>query len=465
MDLKNSKSFRSLFLKYIIYFIFSTFILFLFIFFGFDFMLKAKIVFPANYFEKKIQQNGNEIARVEKVTEALVPEGCQYGVYSRQGKILYGNFKVREFQEVWRDFKNNKVTSGRNRYYKFFYRSNEICIVRYPLRAQFTNLFLRKYFPNIENLLYILAFLIFIMEVLLLSARFGRYFSKEMDILMKITERIKQRNLDFSPRHSRIHEIDRVINSLDEMKRALKDSLEKQWNMESTRKNQISSLAHDIKTPLTIIRGNAELMKESCSDSDVMKYNQHILKSAGEIERYLELLINMIKSESSIDFNPVKINMKTFFRKLEAQGKVISERKNIQFVGSKEGNVPEFFYGDEELLYRALINVISNAVEYSPEGGKINFKLEENDNRIKFAVEDSGRGFSKEELQLAVEQFYRGDSGRTSRTHYGMGLFIVKSFIKLHGGCIKLLNSEITGGALVILEIPLDVIDNEETPE
>ncbi len=457
MGLKNSKSFRSLFVEYIIYFIFSTFILFLFVFFGFDFMLKANIVFPANYFEKKIQQNGNEIARAEKVTEALVPEGCQYGVYSRQGKVLYGNFKAGEFQEVWRDFKNNKMNSGRNGYYKFFYRSNEICIVRYPLRAQFTNLFLRKYFPDIENLLYILAFLIFIMEVLLLSARFGRYFSKEMDILMKITERIKQRNLDFSPRHSRIHEIDRVINSLDQMKRALKDSLEKQWNMESARKNQISSLAHDIKTPLTIIRGNAELMKESCSDSEAMKYNQHILESAGEIEHYLELLMDMIKSESSIDFNPVKIDTKTFFKKVESQGKALAARRDLQFENSKGENVPEFFRGDENLLYRALLNVISNAVEYSPEGGKINFKLERKDHRISFSVEDSGKGFSREQLQLAGEQFYRGDSGRTSRTHYGMGLFIAKSFMKLNGGCMKLLNSEITGGALVILEMPLDV--------
>ncbi|MFC0905803.1 sensor histidine kinase [Clostridium sp. MT-14] len=454
MGLKNSKSFRSLFVEYIIYFIFSTFILFLFVFFGFDFMLKANIVFPANYFEKKIQQNGNEIARAEKVTEALVPEGCQYGVYSRQGKVLYGNFKAGEFQEVWRDFKNNKMNSGRNGYYKFFYRSNEICIVRYPLRAQFTNLFLRKYFPDIENLLYILAFLIFIMEVLLLSARFGRYFSKEMDILMKITERIKQRNLDFSPRHSRIHEIDRVINSLDQMKRALKDSLEKQWNMESARKNQISSLAHDIKTPLTIIRGNAELMKESCSDSEAMKYNQHILESAGEIEHYLELLMDMIKSESSIDFNPVKIDTKTFFKKVESQGKALAARRDLQFENSKGENVPEFFRGDENLLYRALLNVISNAVEYSPEGGKINFKLERKDHRISFSVEDSGRGFSKEELQLAGEQFYRGDSSRNSRDHYGMGLFIAKSFVRLHRGCIKLSNSKITGGALVILEIP-----------
>ncbi|MCC9295978.1 ATP-binding protein [Clostridium sp. WLY-B-L2] len=162
----------------------------------------------------------------------------------------------------------------------------------------------------------------------------------------------------------------------------------------------------------------------------------------------------MIKSEGSIAFNPVKINMKIFFKKLETQGKALAARRDLQFENSKGENVPEFFRGDENLLYRALLNVISNAVEYSPEGGKINFKLERKDHRISFSVEDSGKGFSREQLQLAGEQFYRGDSGRTSRTHYGMGLFIAKSFMKLHGGCMKLLNSEITGGALVILEIP-----------
>lgn len=100
--------------------------------------------------------------------------------------------------------------------------------------------------------------------------------------------------------------------------------------------------------------------------------------------------------------------------------------------------------------------MISNAVEYSQEGGKINFKLGRKNSSISFSVEDSGRGFSKEELQLAGEQFYRGDSSRNSKNHYGMGLFIAKSFVRLHRGCIKLSNSKITGGALVILEIPFD---------
>ncbi|CAB1244247.1 putative Histidine kinase [Clostridiaceae bacterium BL-3] len=163
--------------------------------------------------------------------------------------------------------------------------------------------------------------------------------------------------------------------------------------------------------------------------------------------------MDMIKSESSIDFNPVKIDTKTFFEKVESQGKALAARRDLQFESSKGENVPEFFRGDENLLYRALLNVISNAVEYSPEGGKINFKLERKDHRISFSVEDSGRGFSKEELQLAGEQFYRGDSSRNSRDHYGMGLFIAKSFVRLHRGCIKLSNSKITGGALVILEI------------
>lgn len=458
MVLNGRRSLRNLFVRYIIYFIFSTILLFLFMGFGFEFMLKKNIVFPANYFEKRIEQNSDELVKAERITKNLIPEGCGYGVYNKEGGILYGSFKVREFQESWKNFKNDKMNSGINHYYKIFYRNNEICIVKYPLSVQFTNLFLRKYFPDVENMAYIFILLIFIMEVLLLSAKFSRYFSKEMGILMKVTERIKNQNLDFNPQHSQICEIDEVINSLDDMKKALKDSLEKQWNMEKTRKDQISSLAHDIKTPLTIIRGNAELIKENCSDGENMKYNQYILESASEIQHYLMLLIGMIKSENNIVFNPVRIDTEAFFKKIESQGKILASKRNIQFISDKEGNIPGFFYGDEELLYRAIVNVISNAVEYSPEKGKILFKAERNDNMIKFLVKDSGRGFSKEELQLAGEQFYRGDSSRNSKDHYGMGLFIVKSVMKLHKGHVKLSNSEITGGALVTLEIPLNPI-------
>lgn len=82
------------------------------------------------------------------------------------------------------------------------------------------------------------------------------------------------------------------------------------------------------------------------------------------------------------------------------------------------------------------------------------FKIYGCKNELEFSIEDSGHGFSEEELKFAAEQFYRGDKSRISKNHYGMGLFITNSFIKLSGGIMKLSNSEQIGGARVILKVP-----------
>ncbi len=108
------------------------------------------------------------------------------------------------------------------------------------------------------------------------------------------------------------------------MKIALKDSLEKQWNMEKSRKIQISALAHDIKTPLTIIKGNSELLSETCQDKNYLKYNENVLKSANEIEHYLKLLIDITKSENSIRLKLNRVKSKVFFKNIIESGKALA---------------------------------------------------------------------------------------------------------------------------------------------
>ncbi|MBI6875179.1 HAMP domain-containing histidine kinase [Clostridium aciditolerans] len=455
MDLKGKRSLRSIFIRYILYFILGTALLLFLDMMTFSLMLNSKIVLPANYFEQKIESSRDTILKADIVTKDMIPEGCSYGVYNESGKMLYGNFNSKASQNAWNTIQGNQNSSGRNHYYKVFHRDKQTCIVEYSLTAQFSHPLLRKYFMNPELFIGILFICLFIGEVLLLSARFGRYFSKEMKILMKATEQIKKQNLDFQPEHSDIREIEEVINSLNQMKSALKDSLEKQWNMEKSRKNQISALAHDIKTPLTIIKGNAELIKETCQDAEQVKYNDYILKSADEIQHYLKMLIDMIKSEDTLVLRPVRIETKVFFQKLVDQEKALASEKNLELINEQD-KIPEFFYGDEELLYRAIMNVITNAVEYSPKKGKLLFKVQGTEKSLKFLIADSGNGFSKEELEFATEQFYRGDKSRNSKNHYGIGLSIAKSFIKLHQGEIELSNSTKMGGAQVVLKIPLD---------
>lgn len=100
-------------------------------------------------------------------------------------------------------------------------------------------------------------------------------------------------------------------------------------------------------------------------------------------------------------------------------------------------------------------NNILNAVECCPRSGKVLLYIDSNDKNVQFIAEDSGRGFTKEELHSATEQFFQGDRSRNSKNHYGMGLYIARKFLEKHNGKIILRKSEKLGGAKVILEIPV----------
>ena len=102
-------------------------------------------------------------------------------------------------------------------------------------------------------------------------------------------------------------------------------------------------------------------------------------------------------------------------------------------------------------MFRAVMNVIQNAVEHTKENGIIYIDAKEQDGRLTFIVEDSGSGFTKEALLHGTEQFFMDDTSRNGEAHYGMGLFFAKTVAEKYGGGIKLSNSENTGGARVEL--------------
>ena len=172
------------------------------------------------------------------------------------------------------------------------------------------------------------------------------------------------------------------------------------------------------------------------------------------MENYIKSLIEIMKSEKESVIEKKKINIESFLQDILKQGILMSKSKNIKFE-SEVKNIPEFIIGDESAIKRALSNVISNAVEYCRENSEILFYVDSDEKTLEFIIEDSGKGFTQEELQLATEQFFQGDKSRNSKNHYGMGLYIARKLIEKHNGSILLENSKKLGGAKVKIKIPL----------
>lgn len=237
------------------------------------------------------------------------------------------------------------------------------------------------------------------------------------------------------------------------MKDNLKISLEKQWHAEQLQREQIAALAHDLKTPLTVIQGNIDLISETELDDEQRLYAGYITESSEQIGIYIKTLIDISRTVAGYQLHLEKFDIADYMRRIETQASSLCLTKGI-CLHMETGADLGALKADKLLLERAIMNVISNALDYSPTQGTIYVTVQMTDCFLHISITDEGSGFTPESLHHAQEQFFMGDKSRISNMHFGMGLYITSSIIKQHGGQLVLSNSKKTGGAQVIIKIP-----------
>ncbi len=459
MGLKNKNiKLRTFFVKYLIT-LFLGFLLILLLgaglFFG---SLKAGLLISVGDVETTIESKKAELASVKTVSKDLIPKTCEYAIVSTTGNFLYGSMTDSDTDIAWKVIQSGRrnsgisFTTGLNAQCYFpIERQDEICIVKYSALSQFSSQWLRQYLPAPEIVLFWVIVAAILSEVFLLSRFYGRKISSKLLPLQKATEKIQNQDLEFKVQYSGIQEIDAALKSLDTMKAELKRSLEAQWKIEHTRKIQLSALAHDIKTPLTVVRGNAEMLEDTNQTGEQKEFTHYILKNAIQMEQYVQMLIELSKAEVGYSLQQENINTKAFLNELYSQIHALASVKRIE-IKLEEKDLPETINIDSSLMQRAIMNIAANAVDYSPEGGLIRICVCKENHNIRITVEDSGKGFSAEDLKNALTQFYQGDSSRSSKSHHGMGLFIADSIVKQHDGSLSIANSPMTGGGMVTIE-------------
>ncbi|MEY8480928.1 HAMP domain-containing sensor histidine kinase [Lachnospiraceae bacterium 48-21] len=419
-------------------------------------------VLPANHMETRLSESAEEICKAPKVTEDLLPEGCGYGVYQSDGKWLYGTFSEEEIEQAWEHFRKNSIYARKRGYYRFLSRdSGEICIVKYEIATRFRNGFLGKYLPSPEILL-ILSFLaLFLVHTVLTSRHFGRYMKKRLLVLNETTARIRDEDLEFEEEHSEIKEVEDVLTSLNQMKEALKESLYRQWNLEKGREEQIAALAHDIKTPLTVIRGNAELLAEGNLGEEEREYDLDILQSVSMMEEYLAILNGILAEEGqkgTSDVNEAQISCLSLAELFTEQARLLGAARQFGIVFYRKDLYGEVLCNKNQLL-RAFQNILSNAMDYSPKDGEIEvlleMKAEGGKEYFTVTVEDQGTGFSAQDIRHATERFYQGDQSRSSKLHHGIGLHTAKRFVEAQGGELVIGNAGTHGGRVTMLILSL----------
>ena len=406
----------------------------------------------ANQSELQVREIIPTLTVAPDVTKVVLPQGCRYLILDKDFNELYSNMAADEKEDALSYAKGEYINQGSKRQYVLVVRDNELCVLQYFIGSQFTVSWLPDFFPSPDTLMLVLIVVNSLLVITLLTARFAKIFRKQLRPLMEATKEISEQNLDFEVGHSNIKEFEDVLCSFSSMKDNLKSSLEKQWNAEKLQREQIAALAHDLKTPLTVIQGNADLISETELDAEQRLYAEYIGCSSEQMQLYIRTLIDISRATIGYQLHRENIDLPAYVEQLREQINALCQTKKIELQMEIE-NLPAALSADKLLLERAIMNVVNNALDYSPQDSSISISMIGNKGSLEISVTDAGPGFSQEDLMHAEEQFYMADHSRSSDLHFGMGLFITKSIIRQHGGQLILSNSKKTGGARVTISI------------
>ncbi len=225
---------------------------------------------------------------------------------------------------------------------------------------------------------------------------------------------------------------------------------------EESQQEFIAHVAHELLTPLTNIKSYSEmLMDGEVSDREMQRefYNT-INAETSRLSRLIQTLLNISKIEmGSLTINKSLVRTDWFLEGCLASIEATARDKHLTIEKRMPDNFPSLF-ADKELLQGAIINILGNALKYTPEQGKITFAISDQDDAATFEVIDTGYGIDKEDLPHVFEKFYRSSNKEiTDQMGSGLGLAITAEIVRLHGGHIDM-QSELGVGTHVTIRIP-----------
>ena len=406
-----------------------------------------------DYSEIRANELAPILAATPDLSDVQIPMGIEYALLDKNYQLIETTLDENELEQAMRYATTGTSDQNLQKRYLLVTRENEYVVLQYYIGAQYTNEWMNKYLPSPDILLIVLIAAGGIFVCLLLTARFAKKLRLQLVPLFEATSEVAKQNLDFEVGHSNIKEFEDVLISFSHMKESLKASLEHQWKAEQMQKEQIAALAHDLKTPLTVIQGNADLISETELDEEQCLYAEYIISSSEQMQLYIRTLIDISRAATGYQLHVEDIDLPAYVEQLQRQIGALCQTKKIGLQMEIE-HLPAVLSADKLLLERAIMNVVNNALDYSQQDSSISISITGGKGNLQILVTDAGPGFSQEDLLHAEEQFYMADHSRSSNLHFGMGLFITKSIVQQHGGQLILSNSEKTGGAQVTMKIP-----------
>ena len=284
-----------------------------------------------------------------------------------------------------------------------------------------------------------------------LTNKFAASVTKPILEISHKLEGIYDEKIDFNFPHYQYDELNIIARTTTDMSKSVQDYIRKLEKEKTIRQEFFSNASHELKTPLTAIRGYAELLQSGMA-SDTQMQKEFLGRIHSEVEEMTNLIndILMISRLETKELMPTKemLCVKSVAEEVKKTLKPLADENNVSL---EIHCCDEFVYMDRSHLQGILSNLMGNAVKYNRPGGFVQTDITMNSTSLSIRVEDSGIGIAKEDQKRIFERFYRVDKGRSKRVAgTGLGLSIVKHVTEFYGGCVSVENQSGVGSTFLV---------------
>ena len=253
-------------------------------------------------------------------------------------------------------------------------------------------------------------------------------------------------------------ELDRIALVFNQMADTIEQNISELKGVDNLRRELISNVSHDLRTPVASIQGYAEtliLKQDNISKEERGKYLQIIFKSCGRLQRLVEELFELSKLETNqVKLQPEPFSITELVYDIVNKYRILSQKKGINIDTVIAKNVP-VVKADISMIDRVLQNLIDNAVKFCKEGDSINIEIDIKDTqKVEVRVADSGQGIKQEDLENVFQRYYKA---RDDQQSTGLGLAIVKKMVELHNSSIRVF-SKLGKGTTFVFDLPVATI-------
>lgn len=274
--------------------------------------------------------------------------------------------------------------------------------------------------------------------------------------LKRAAGEIKEGDLAQPIRPESRDEIGELAVAFEEMRVKLKETIDRQLQLEENRKQLISNISHDLKTPVTAIKGYVEGILDGVTDSPekLDRYVRTIHSKTVQMDRMIDELFLFSKLDAKgLPFHYEEVDLDAFLRDCTEELQLDAEKNGVKLVYEPAAlQQPAMVAADREKLKRVMVNIIENSVKYSDKAdSRIWISLAEEDQVYRVVVKDNGQGISPEALPFIFDRFYRADPARNTDTGgSGLGLAIARHIVEEHGGWIRAASEPGAGTVMMI---------------